>query len=68
MRESLLASIDRDFVDPLALSTDAEHLVLGFMSDQASDLSYLTFTRDLTFDDLAGEIGARLAELNERGM
>ncbi len=63
-----LFSQEREFIDPLALSLDSEQLLLGFMSDQPNDLSYLTFTLDLTFEGLGSEIAAMLAELNERGM
>ena len=59
---------EREFIDPLALSTDSELLLLGFVSDQPNDLSYLTVTLDLTFEGLGSEIAAMLAELNERGM
>jgi hypothetical protein len=64
---ALLPAPELDFVDPMALSMDSEQLLLGFMSDQPSDLSYLTFGR-VTLDDLNSEMVNMLAELNEQGM
>lgn len=59
---------DEEFINTYALSLEAESLLLEFSSEEGKDLSYLVLTRDVTLDDLAGELVMLLAELNEGGM
>ncbi len=59
---------DEEFINTYALSLEAESLLFEFSSEEGKDLSYLVLTRDVTLDDLAGELVMLLAELNEGGM